>query len=448
MQRTVSGIEPRRAAWELLLEQEAHGAFLKDLFPKHLAALPPADAALARALCLGVLRNRRLLDHNLDAQAPRGIKDRRLRMLLRVSAFQLLMLDGIPPFAAVDTAVELAKEAFGKHVAGFANAVLKSVARAGLTAPGGNTFKAMAVRHSHPDWMVRRLGAELGAHAVEPVLRRNNEEAPLWIRANPRRGKPEELAAALAAEGVVLEPHPEVPGYFRVAEGAAQALRGEAFARGAFAVQDPVAYWVLRLLDWKPGLRMLDACSAPGGKSALAVELALAEGTETTGTGITCADVSPARLARLRDVRARLGHSGLAPVAADLSHAPFRAGHGFDRILVDAPCSNLGVLRRRPEARWNWTPGAIARLAERQAVILRGAAALLRPGGRLVYATCSAESEETVGVVRAFLAEHPDFRLRDASGIVPASLCREGCLRAWPGETEYDGFFAAALERG
>ena len=450
MSRTITGIEPRRAAWNVLLEQDVRGAFLKDLFPAHLAALSPADAALARAICFGVLRNRHLLDHNLDAHASRGIKDRSLRMLLRVAAQQLLLLDGVPAFAAVDTAVELAKEAFGKHAAGFANAVLKAVARDGLRAPEGNTFKAMAVRHSHPDWMVRRIAAELGAHAVEPVLRRNNEEAPLWIRANPRRGAAQELVDALAADGVALESHPEAAGFFRVTDGAARALRGEAFERGLFAAQDPVAYWVLRLLDWRPGLRMLDACAAPGGKSALAVELAIADGHVTAGAGIVCADVSSGRLARLHDVRVRLGHSGLAPVAADLARAPFRAvdaGGGFDRILVDAPCSNLGVLRRRPEARWNWTPEAIARLAERQAAILRGAAALLRPGGRLVYATCSAEAEETVDVVRAFLAEHPEFRLHDASERVPAALCRAGCLRAWPGETEYDGFFAAALER-
>src|SRR5690606_9737100 len=137
---------------------------------------------------------------------------------------------------------------------------------------------------------------------------------------------------------------------------------------------------------------------------------------------------------------------GLMPVCLDVAQAPFRRAT-FDRILVDAPCSNLGVLRRRPEARWHWTPERITALAERQRALLEGAAALLVPGGRLVYATCSAEREETRDVVRDFLAAHPEFRLVPADGTVPAELCREGCLRVWPGETVYDGFFAAALER-
>lgn len=449
MSSLAPGVESRLAAWRLLLEQEAEGAFLKELFPARLEGLRDDDAALARAICLGVVRRKRLLDYNLEQHARRGIRDPRLRMLLCVGAYQILYLSNVPDFAAVNTAVEIAKGEFGKPEAGFANAVLKALARDGLREPRGNDFASLAVRHSHPDALVRRWGRALKPLALEAALRRNNEEAPLWIRVNPRRGSGEELVSSLEAAGARLERHPEVPRFYRVAEGAGAVLRGRDFAAGAFAVQDPVAHWVVTLLDWSPGLSLLDACSAPGGKAALALETALAEGgEEVSAARIVCGDASFPRLRRIRDARGRLGHAeNLAPVAFDVLRPPFREAARFDRILLDAPCSNLGVLRRRPEARWTWTTEKIAALAARQAGMLEAAARLLEPGGRLVYATCSAESEETVDVVRGFLERHPGFRLADAGERVPAALCREGFLRVWPGETEYDGFFAAAIER-
>lgn len=457
---SVSGLEVRRAAFFILLEQSATGGFLKDLFGPGLRGLRDDDAALARALCFGVVRLQRLLDHNLDMHAPRGIKGSKLRMALRIGAYQILFLSGVPAFAAVNTTVELVKREVGRAESGFANAVLKAVARDGLRVPPGQDVRSLAVRHSHPDWLVRRWVKELKPLALEAALRRNNEEAPLWVRANPRRIRPAELPARLAPEGVRLAPHDRLPLFFRLEEGAGAALRSRAFADGLFSFQDPVSAWVVSLLAWRPGLSWFDACAAPGGKSALALESALlspsgsepaaessaggarAENGETAR--LVCGDVSVARLRRLDDVRDRLGHEGLVPVCLDAARAPFRAGT-FDRILVDAPCSNLGVLRRRPEARWNWTPEKITALAGRQRALLDGAAELLKPGGRLVYATCSAEAEETVGIVRAFLAAHPDFKVVPAEGIVPPALCRGGFLRVWPGETDYDGFFAAAL---
>lgn len=435
-------------AWRLLIGQEAEGIFLKELFPARLADLRDDDAALARAICLGVVRRKRLLDYNLERHARRGIRDPRLRMLLRVGAYQLLFLSNVPDFAAVNTAVEIAKREFGKPEAGFANAVLKALARDGLQEPRGNDFASLAVRHSHPDSLVRRWGRALKPQALEAALRRNNEEAPLWVRVNPRRADARPLAEALLAAGVRIAPHPEVPRFFRVLEGAGAALRSREFADGDFAVQDPVAYWVVSLLEWRPGLSLLDACAAPGGKAALALETAFGgpDDGEASAARIVCGDASFPRLRRIRDARARLGHSELAPAVFDVMRPPFRDGVRFDRILLDAPCSNLGVLRRRPEARWNWTTEKIAALAARQAGMLEAASRLLKPGGRLVYAACSAEAEETVDVVRGFLADHPGFRSADAGGIVPGELCREGFLRVWPGETEYDGFFAAAIE--
>ena len=442
----VTGLDPRLAAYHLLREQERTGAFFKDLFPTGLALLRDDDAALARAICFGVLRTRRLLDHNLDAHAPRGIKGGALRALLRLGAYQILFLSGVPTFAAVNTTVELVKREVGRPEAGFANAVLKAVARDGLREPQGNDFKSLAIRHSHPDWLVRRWGRALKPLALEAALRRNNEEAPLWVRANPRRGAAACLPARLADDDVTLEAHPETPLFFRVVEGAGRALRSATFRDGSFSFQDPVSFWVGSLLAWRPGLSLLDACAAPGGKSALVLEQALWRGEDAGAARIVCGDASPTRLRRLEDARARLGHSGLMPVCQDVAHPAFRPA-SFDRVLVDAPCSNLGVLRRRPEARWSASQEKIVEIAARQRALLDGAAALVKPGGRLVYATCSAEGEETVEVVRGFLAAHPEFKRAPVDGAVPAALCREGSLHVWPGETEYDGFFAAALVR-
>jgi 16S rRNA (cytosine967-C5)-methyltransferase len=443
MSQPVSGIESRHQAYRILREQETTGAFLKDLFVAHLGVFPANDSDLIRTICLGVIRNRRLLDYNLDAHAARGIKNAKLRLLLRIGAYQILFLSGVPDFASVNTMVEVAKKEFGKTEAGFANALLKAVAKAGRLAPPGNDLKSLSIRYSHPDWLVKRWHKALKPQVLEAALQRNNEEAPLWVRVNPRRATVEQVTASLRHEGVTLEPHPETPRFLRVADGAGKVLRSAAFAAGEVSFQDPVSLWVVSLLDWHAGLSLLDACSAPGGKSALALELAAVRGEAVESARIVCGDLSASRLGRMRDTRERLGHAGLMPVAADAAHSPFRTA--FDRVLVDAPCSNLGVLRRRPEARWHWTPEKTAALAVRQKALLENASALLKPGGRLVYATCSAESEETMDVIREFLARHPEFALAEPGEAVPAALQKQKCLWVYPGETEYDGFFAAAL---
>jgi 16S rRNA (cytosine967-C5)-methyltransferase len=439
------GTASRRTAWRILLEQEAGGVFLKDLFASRLRGFSREDADLIRTICLGVTRWKRLLDYNLDLQAQRGIRDARLRVLLRVGAFQLFFLSGIPAFAIVDTAVEIVKGEFGKSEAGFSNAVLKALARHGLRHHPGRDLKALAVNKSHPDWLVERWSRALAPGALEAALSRNNEEAPLWIRVNPRKTTVEDAKKKLNDDGVETESNPDTPFYLRIVQGAHLALRSEAFAGGKFSFQDPVAYWVATLLDWHPGQTVLDACSAPGGKSALLLELAASRGEDAAQARIVSGDLFFSRLRRIRDARERLGHLELMPVCADVQAPPFKTL--FDRILLDAPCSNLGVLRRRPEARWHLTPEKIVALAQRQRELLEKSAALLAPGGRLVYAACSAESVETMEVVEDLLARHPEFKITEAVEQLPAALRKQGCLWVYPGETEYDGFFAAAMVR-
>ncbi len=446
------GTDSRRKAWRLLLEQETSGAFLKDLFATRLGDFSAEDRDFIRNMCMGTLRNKRLLDYNLDLHATRGIKDKALRVLLRLATYQLLFLSGVPAFAVVNTTVEIAKGEFHESMAGFSNALLKAISRTGLKQYPGTDWKALAINTSHPDWLVKRWLQTMKPLQLEAALRRNNEEAPLWIRSNPRRLSVEGLCDALQSEGVELEPCSEVPLYLRILKGADRALRHEAFASGAFSFQDPIAFWVVYGLHWRPGLSFLDTCSAPGGKSALLVEMALHRGEDLGQSRLVCCDLSFMRLRKIFDARERLGHQELMPVCADLKDLPFQVANGengFDCVLVDAPCSNLGVLRRRPEARWNLTPEKIPALATRQFELLVQASKSVAQGGRLVYATCSAEREETWNVVSRFLESEKgkNFKLAEIDPHIPTALIKKGCLWVYPGETEYDGFFAATLAK-
>ena len=436
----MQGYASREAALAILQEQEATGAFLKDLFPRHTADLAKPDRGLVREICLGVIRNRSLLDHNIDLYAAKKPGPGILRSLLRVSAYQILFLE-VPAFAAVNLGVELAKQRIGKHQSGFVNAVLKKIAAEGKRVIAGETLKAQAVNFSHPEWLVRRWHKRLGPAGVRKALERNNQEAPHFVRINPARATLDQAREELAALGVACESDPEAPLFLRLSgQGAGEAaLHSDLFLRGALAFQDPAAGLITRLTAWKPGETLLDLCSAPGGKAACLLEYA----NSPPKGPVVCNDLSFRRLRRIRDAIDRLGHTRLAPIVMDPSASALRAR--FDVIVVDAPCSNLGVIRRRPEARWRHSPDDFARLAETQKALLADAARLSAPGGRIIYATCSPEDEETLEVVRAFLAAHPGWKLEDAGAFLPSFAIKQGCLWLHPGESEYDGFFAARL---
>lgn len=449
------GYAAREAALRILLAQESEGAFLKDLFPVHAATLPKADRAFVRAMCLAVVRNRSLLDYNVEAYAAKRPGPGPLRSILRLSACQILLLN-VPAFAAVDLGVELAKRHAGKHQAGFANAVLKKIAAHGLKRAPGETLKALAVNHSHPEWLVRRWHKRLGPAGLKAALARDNEEAPLFVRANPARATVDEVRAGLAGLGIAAAPEAEAPLFLRLDGGGEAALHSDLFSRGAFAFQDPAAGLIARLAAWRPSESLLDLCSAPGGKAACMWEYARqAQGAQARGAqghradaaraAIVCNDLSFRRLRRIRDARERLGHGNLLPLVMDPASPALRAR--FDCIVVDAPCSNLGVIRRRPEARWRHGPDDFPRLAALQKDLLASAARLASARGRILYATCSPEDEEAIEVVEAFLADHPGWGLEDASAFLPAFAVKRGCLWLHPGESDYDGFFAARLVR-
>jgi 16S rRNA (cytosine967-C5)-methyltransferase len=503
----LQGYASREAALNILLEHEASGAFLKDMFPHFTDSLPKPDRGLVREITLGVIRNLSLLDYNIDLYAAKPPGPGALRNILRLTAYQIFFMD-VPDFAAVNVGVELAKRSESSHQGGFVNAVLKKLAAAGLQKVPGGALKALAVNHSHPEWLLKRWYQRLGGDGMIRALERNNQEAPLFLRVNPAlahvssegssEGSPEGasdaepapvpeavLAAAtpgeaavesvraeLEALGALTERDPVAKPYLKLTSrgGAEIALHSDLFKRGALAFQDPAAWFIAELADWKSGEALLDLCSAPGGKAACMTEridyLGAAFSDRSAGTGrpqgagrgaasvdwpqaglAVCNDISFRRLRKIDDAVGRMGHTNMLPVAMDPARPAFKKAARFEVIVVDAPCSNLGVIRRRPEARWNHSPAHLERLARVQGALLDQAAALASPRARIVYATCSPEDEETWAVVQGFLARRPEWKLADAGTRLPAWAVKKGCLWLHPGETEYDGFFAARLER-
>ena len=417
------------------------------------------DRALAGEIITGTLRWQRSLDHLSEhfANRPLSQLDAEVLIILRLSLYQLLHLDRVPASAVVDDAVDLTRGARKQSAAGFVNAVLRSTLRNRHRLPlparpedlsdRAAAAAYLGVTHSHPDWLVSRWLTRYGFHDAERWVRFNNETPPLTLRANRLWLTREQLAASLAADGIETEPTPYAPDGLIVRSGNPLALppqRGshESHA-GTFVVQDEASQLVPLALDVRPGARVLDLCASPGGKT-----LAIAPSAGTTGI-VVASDVRPRRIRTLaQTVRAaRADNVRLVHVPAS-GPLPFQAG--FDRILVDAPCSGLGTVRRDPDIRWRRSEHDLSEFSDRQVELLRRAATALAGGGRLVYATCSSEPEENESVIERFLREEPGFALVDLRGESPLlDPCTDanGMLHTLPFAHGLEAFFAAALVR-
>jgi len=370
--------------------------------------LSTADRGLLQAILFGVLRHRRLLDHWIG-ELRHGKLDPETRDVLRVGLCQILLL-GIPDHAAVNETVESGKA----NVRGLVNAVLRRAIGSRKQLLEELDDLPPAVVHSHPDWMFKRWKNLFGKAGAIAQMEWNNHPAETFLRINPLVDWHGEIAGT-PVEGA--------PGFFRI-EGAPPT---DLLAAGVVYVQDPATRHAVELLDPKPGERVLDACAAPGGKAFL---IAAAMGGAET---LTCTDSNEKRLPRLRDNLDRL-HAGAADVAAHdwLKPAPPGWHRAFDAILLDVPCSNTGVIRRRVDVRWRLQPHDIENITITQRRILENALPCLKPGGRLVYSTCSIETEENVQLVESFASAHPQCGLLATRESLPF---RDGV----------DGAFAALL---
>jgi 16S rRNA (cytosine967-C5)-methyltransferase len=439
----------RSVAHEILIRVETTGAFADVLLGDRLAAgvLGPEDTRLCTQLVYGTLAWQGRLDHHLTTlfRRPLARLDPPVLSALRLGLYQLLFLERVPAYAAIDTSVSLVARQ-GPGVRGLVNAMLRKAAAGPHTLslpPAADRIRRLAVEWSHPEWMVARWAEVYEPGELVALLRANNDPPPTTLRVNPQRTSRDEVIAELEGQGVPAQPGTWATSAVVIARGGAGVLAATALAGGRVSFQSEASQLVVDLLDPQAGMRVLDCCAAPGGKStALAERLA--------GTGLVLAlDPRRAGLGRLHTECGRLGLTGVWAAVADARFPPTRAT--FDAVLVDAPCSGLGTLRRHPEVRWRRRPEDIPRLAALQRAILDQVSPLVRPGGTLVYAVCTLTAEESEGVIRDFVATHPTFGVEPADRVLPGSA-REltdsaGFLRTLPSRHGLDGFFAARLAR-
>jgi 16S rRNA (cytosine967-C5)-methyltransferase len=428
-----AGIRPRRAALEIL-EQVRDGLPFEAALSVAIDQLTEPDRRLAHELAAGVLRQRSSLDAQLARLVNRDWTHvaAELQDILRLGAYQITTLERVPAHAAVDTSVELAKKSGGARAAGFVNAVLRRLSQTGpetLPVPQ-DPAERLASEYSHPLWLVRKWVKAFGQESAAALLQWNNLRPRLV--AQPARQSLRDLAATWNRAGLEFETAAYDAGLI-VNQTRPAELPG--YRDGNFVIQDPAQALLVQFVNPPPEATVYDACAAPGGKS---IVLGRRAGRVISG------DVSRLRVRRLRDNLRRAGSGREHVIVADARQPPLRP---LDIVLLDAPCSGTGTIARHPDARWRITPRALKHIVALQAELLHSAAAIVNPGGLLVYSTCSVEREENVGQVERFLAEHRDFQ-REPAREFPHELCSpQGDLVILPQLHGMDGAYGARLRR-
>jgi 16S rRNA (cytosine967-C5)-methyltransferase len=446
--RDAPGLAARKVALDILLEVELRGAFADAMLGSRIPALEGADRRLVTRIVLGTLAWRARLDFELERLTGRDLAKIQPAAveIMRIGMFQLRFLDRIPKHAAVSTSVELAKHAADARVAaGFINAVLRRAARETVALPDreSDEIEYLAVAYSHPRWLVERMIDWYGSDGAERVMAADNEAAPNAIRLNLARSTRDEIVARLAADGMEIDSGGRFP-ETAILVGAPR-FDCDSYRAGLFYPQSEASQLIARMLAPREGATVVDLAAAPGGKTTHLAELAGASGS------VAALDLNFGGLRNARALAARMGDRNVAFVRADTATAiPLRA-RSADAVLLDAPCTGLGTLREHPEIRWRVGPADPARMSSVQARMLANAAALVRPGGAIVYSVCSAAPEEGEHVVRAFLRDRPEFRLAAPPPEIARALAdlidADGILRTRPDRGGLDGFFAARIAR-
>lgn len=435
---TRGGVTEARAAAVAVCADLRAGEMLDAAFERRVGALDARDRRWAQELVWGMLRRRAWLDAVLDDRVRGGFArlDADLQDLLRLGANQLLFMGSVPAYAAIAQTVELAKRRHGIGASKLANAVLRRLDRErdnATPAIPGDPVDQLALEQSHPRWLVARWVGRWGASETARLLESNNKESRIVVR--PVGIVPEQLEAMLEGAGVEVEDAPLVLDSIQIAGGVSITELG-AFKQGLFYVQDPAQTLVTTYAAVAEGSIVADLCAAPGGKS---LELA------RRARLVVAADRSEGRVRRMVANFARIDAQRVVPLVADARQPALQL---VDAVLVDAPCTGTGTFRRHPDARWRLKVSDLAVMGALQRAIIGAAAALVRPGGLLIYSTCSLEPEENDSLVERFLAEHPEFSLEPPpAGMVPADVLDAGRLRVLPQRHGTDGAFAARMRR-
>ncbi len=444
-----AGLPARKAVLRALMRVEQDAAWIGRLDPDSGRTLDARQRRQATDALAGVTRHRRWLDFLIDHYYHRGLADLQpeVRQTLRLGLYELLVA-ATPSHAAVSQAVELVRAAGQPRAAGLVNAILRRAGRERRSLPepdSGDPAEDLAIRHSHPTWMVRRWLDRWGREETLALLDWNNRRPRHCLRINRLLADRDMLTAELDRLGIEWAAGTYLPDEILRLPKLQSALAAGLIRRGWCMVQDEAAALVVHLLDPRPGERVLDACAAPGGKA-----LFIAERMGDRGR-ILASDRHAGRLARLAELAEARELGSLETRAADLrslSSDLAAKGERFDRLLLDAPCSGTGVLAKRADLRWRRELQSLAGLADLQDALLDAAAPLVAPGGLLVYSTCSIEPEENGARVEAFLARQTDFRLEPAGDLLSSELIDEsGCYASFPQRHGMDGAFGARLRR-
>jgi 16S rRNA (cytosine967-C5)-methyltransferase len=436
----------RGQAVKILNKVERTDAYLERLLDNEMRnpELAGADKALLYEIVHGVIRWMGRLDWVLNGfykgQFSKAIPN--LKNGLRVALYQILFLDRVPDYAAVNEAVEFVKKLQGQKPADLTNAILRNIIRSKNAIrypdPEEDLPGYLAAYYSHPSWLVKRYIARFGREETEKLLFANNEKPFLTLKINALKVKPDEFKSLLESVNLRFIPGKYLPEFFKL-QNLTNITAWEYFAKGYFYIQDESAGLACRLLDPKPGMRVLDLFAAPGGKSAYLAGLMQDKGE------IVSIDKFESRLELLEKNMKRLEIKSVKPVAIDAMD--FNDGE-FDRVLADVPCSGTGTLSKKPDIKWKKDLLDLKKMFDVQYKLLVKASTHVKAGGILVYSTCSIEPEENFEIVKKFLTDNPNFKLISAEEEFAKTLVDEnGCIQTLPHIHQMDGAFAAKLMR-
>lgn len=403
------------------------------------------DAALATRLCFGVVQNRMLLDHYLQQYSTMKLTkmESKVRNNLRMGLYQMLFLTKIPANAAVSEAVELTKKhCKNPKAGGMVNGILRNLARHLDELPTldrSDPTAYLSLLYSHPRWLVEELGEPLEEKELEALLRWDNSEPPVTVQVNTCRFQTLEVMGILKEEGIQVEPHPWLPDCL-VLTATGDLTQSRTWREGMVYAQDPAARLAVLAAGLGPGTKVLDACAAPGGKSFAAAMVMGDQGE------IHACDLHSHKKALIEAGAARLGLGSVTAQVVDGKKPRKGWEEAFDTVLADVPCSGLGVIRKKPEIRYK-APEELAGLPQIQGEILDNVSRYVKPGGVLLYSTCTLRPQENEDVVRAFLEAHGEFTLEPFVLPGPAGQVDQGQITLWPQRLETDGFFLAKLRK-
>ena len=430
----------RTTALSALIATRRSGAWSDGALKEYILRdrLDARDAAFASRLCYGVLQNRLLLDFYIAHFLNGKLRDLQPVVLdiLRLGAFQIVFLNKVPVSAAVNEAVEQCKAYANRRAAGLVNGVLRALARSREALPQPPD---LATRYSHPQELVELLRESVGGDQIEALLKADNEIAPTVLHANPLKADAEAVFSELSEQGVALMPHPWLPGC-RFAQGTGNLERLDAFRDGRVYVQDPAAHLASLASGVQPGMTVLDMCAAPGGKS-----FAAAMQMENRGEILSC-DIHPHKLALIEKGAERLGISIIRTALQNGTERCELYLDKMDAVIADVPCSGLGVIRKKPDIRYKALE-PLQRLPEIQRAILENAGAYVRPGGTLIYSTCTVLRRENEAVAEDFLRAHPEFTPEAIPVPENSGLENDGMLTLLPNIHGTDGFFICKMRK-